>query len=259
MRILSKHQKKGIEGFMKYVTFLESTAPEKVKEIISAGVLEDPVYLKWVMANMINFDYVMTLEEDDISMLAKSINNPIKTFVYAFYKNKNEDTFINNKLGDKLQREYKDEREYTSEVKLSQQGTSQRIILETIRRLQREMNIQKYEWKIPDDKILTGHNYAITADEYEMDYDDGTPALRGSVERKLRTGEWQHFYPNGCLMAKGTYVDDEREGMWVFYYAVGKMKATGIFTESLKDGEWVEYDIDGNATTAIYNRGRKQN
>ena len=94
MRILSKHQRKGEDGFIDYVAFLESLAPQKAKEIISVGVLEDPVYIKWIMANMITFDYVASMGDDDIEIVARTLNSPTKTFLYALYKTRYEDLFL---------------------------------------------------------------------------------------------------------------------------------------------------------------------
>ena len=256
MRVLSKHQKKGEEGFKNYVKTLETTPLDKAKEIISVGVLEDPVYLKWAMANMMSIDYIMSIREDYVVKVCNALVNPIKTLVFAFYKSPIEEKFIADKLNDTLKRQYQDEREYTPKVTKSQQLTSQQTIISTIRKLQHERDIPNFKWNLPDEKILTGQNYVVNNGKYESYYEDGTPALRGQLESKLRSGSWQHFYPSGTLMAEGNYVEDEKEGIWVFFFANGKKKAQGEFQENLKQGEWLEYDANGEEKLVIYERGR---
>lgn len=207
--------------------------------------------------NMINFNYVMTLESDAFQKIYNRITRPLTIFIYAFLKTPLEEKFMTEKIPDKIKREFLDEAEYTKEITPAQRSSSQMTILKTVRELQDSMEIPVFKWKLPDNKILKGENYKVPIKgKFELKYEDGTLALDGFVEDKQRTGFWRHFYPNGKVMAEGTYERGEKEGHWIFNYLNGNKKTEGEFTENLKNGQWVEYDKDGNETIVNFQRGK---
>ena len=71
MYVLTKHKKKGEEGFKLFVQSLETTGPTKLKTIVEVSLLEDPLYMKWIMPNMMTWEYIMKYEEDHIQRLRR--------------------------------------------------------------------------------------------------------------------------------------------------------------------------------------------
>ena len=256
MLILTKHKKKGLEGFQKYVEFLETTPPNKARDIIAVALLEDPVYMKWVMENMISFEYILNLDTDELEKIYSILPSPAPTFVYALYKFSDENKII-EKLIHKTRARYNEEKSLTKDVQQAQQVTSRITILQNIRFMQKRKEITPYDWKIPDNKVLNGDNAIITEEnKYLLNFENNSPALRGIMEKKLRAGLWKHYYPNGSLMAEGIYVDGEKEGPWKFYYKDGKIRSNGDFFENLKSGNWKEFDRNGNDQIVVYKRGK---
>ncbi len=257
MNILTKHKKNGHEGFIKFVNFLEIAPEQKAKDILSMALLEDPVYMKWVMANLMTFDFIKTLTEKDLSVLLNQLTNPIQTFLYALYKSSFETTVL-EKFSSGMLAKYKEEMSFTKEVQKSKQTTCRNSIIEKIRALQKVRDITPFDWKIPRDKILEGTTAIISFDnQYALYFENGQPALSGKLEKKLRAGLWKHYYPNGKLMAEGIYLDGEKVDEWKFYYIDEKLKSQGIFVNNLKDGSWTEYEKSGEAKIVKYLRGKK--
>src|SRR3989339_1150598 len=257
MNILTKHKKNGLEGLKKFVQFLEIAPEQKARDILSMALLEDPVYMKWVMANMISFDFIKTLDGKELEKIYLQLANPIPTFVYALYKSEMEASIL-EKFNDSIRGRYKEELSLTKEVQRGKQIGCRNTIIEKIRALQKNRDITPFEWKIPEEKILLGPTGIISKDnQFSLFFENGQPALRGGLEKKLRAGLWKHYYPNGKLMAEGIYVDGEKMGEWKFYYADERIKAQGEFVENLKHGTWYEFEKDGKKVAVKYNRGRK--
>lgn len=258
MNVLTKHKKKGEEGFKRFIRNLETTPSAKLKNILEVCILEDPVYMKWILPNMIKFEYIMILNDIQIEQIYNSIANPAKTFVLAFWETEWQEDFEKEKLTPKILSVYTDEKEYTKDVLKNETRGAQLKIMQTIRDLQERRAIPDYEWQLPSKKVLNGSNQTIpTKGEFELNFENGTPALRGQFEDKMRAGQWKHYYPNGQLMAEGIYNLGEKVGQWTFYYPNGKVKASGDYIENLKEGDWTEYDISGSESASHYARGKR--
>jgi len=258
MNVLTKHKKKGEEGFKRFIKNLETTPLAKLKNILEVCILEDPVYMKWVLPNMIRFEYIMILNELQIEELYNRMANPTKTFIMAFWETEWREEFEKEKLSPKLLASFKDEREYIKEVQTFEKRNAQVKILQLIRELQEQRVIPDYTWSLPAKKVLDGSNHKIpTKGDFSLEFEDGTIALKGQFEDRMRAGKWKHYYPNGKIMAEGIYNLGEKVGKWTFYYPSEKIKATGDYIENLKQGDWTEFDASGNEITVAYTRGKK--
>ncbi len=56
MDILSKHKKNNSEGFKNFVVHLEAMHIQTRKNIIQTSLLEDPVYMHWILKNIVTFN-----------------------------------------------------------------------------------------------------------------------------------------------------------------------------------------------------------
>ncbi|MBL6989473.1 MAG: hypothetical protein ISR65_06830 [Bacteriovoracaceae bacterium] len=256
MELLKRHKKRGIEGFKDYVCFLEETPNEKVKDMIALGLLEDPVYMTWIVKNLVDYTYLSKLSSDDIYKIWGQLPNPVMIFVYALFKSPVEEDIVYNKFDDRMRRKYKDEAELVEAVQYSQQENCRLTIMKKIHELQKFRAITGFAWQVPSEKILIGENFELNRGMYVSKFEDGKVALKGRIASKMRDGEWDHYYPNGQLMARGSYQQGEKEGDWEFYYANGFNKASGYYLDNLKDGDWSEYDKDGNEEVFFYKRGK---
>ena len=257
MDILTRHKKKGEEGFKKFVFHLEQTSETKLRDITQIALLEDPVYMKWVISNIIDFKYIMTLTDDEFTKIFNELPNGLQIFVFAFMKSPLEKKFMDDKLDMKIKRQIQDEMEYLKEITPAQQYSSRLTLLTTMRKLQESYSITPFKWKLPPSNIIKGDHIKVpTRGLFSLEYEDGTMALKGEYESKLRNGIWEHFYPNAQLMAKGAYTHGEKTGDWIFYYTNGETKSKGLYVENLKSGQWEEFSRQGEMTPVLYERGK---
>ncbi len=255
MEILTKHKKKEVIGFKSFVRFLETTTRDKTAPIIEQCMLEDPVYMKWILKNKKDFSYILSFDSEELVLLYQTLKNPIQTLVLAFFNSPFEDEFLNT-LNSVHKKQYKDEKEYITEVKKGQQEGARAMIMETISSMEDKKIIRPFQWDLPDMKIIKGEHYNIVENNYTMLYDSGSIALTGPTEKRVRHGMWKHYFENGKLMAQGRYEHGEKSGPWVFMNEEGGLKATGGYQENLKEGEWKEYLDDGEFKIVTYSRGR---
>ncbi len=257
MIILSKHKRKGKNGFIKFIRFLETISPLKVKNIVSMALLEDPVYMQAILHNIRNFQYINDLSKQEIETLINSLTNSVTTLVFALHHEPFEQEFI-NKVPHDIKKKYTEEASYNKQILIDQTLSCQNLILENLHKLEDDKKIISSNFKHPSHQILTGTHFPnVSNGEFKLFYPDNkTVALLGPMEKKLRTGMWKHFYPNSNLMAEGIYLDGEKIGKWKFFYITGDLKSEGEFKEDLKHGKWSEYSPEGKIKIVIYKRGR---
>ncbi len=257
MNTLNKHKKKGLDGFKKFVCSLEGMSEATRLKVVQVAILEDPTYLMAALSNMVSFDYIFRYEGSDIQKLFEAVPGGVQTLLFALYAHDNAEEFLSN-LDDTTRLSYKDEKEYLKEPEAAQINTARNTFVKVMRALQQDFQIADFEWSLPSVSVINGENFssAESTGFFHLNYDSGTKALEGELEKKLRIGEWKHFYPNGALMAVGFYVSSEKAGNWIFYYADGSVKSKGEYRENLREGQWEEYDRDGLMIHVIYKRGK---
>jgi hypothetical protein len=253
---LDKHRKEADESFKKFVFTLEGLPVEKRQNILQKSFLEDPVYTAAIINNIVNFPYFLSLSKDDWDFVFENCKNNIKIFILAFHGTDYEQRVLDI-LGNADLRTWKDEVELIEEVDPGKRSIARNTIFTTMRKLQNQRVIAAYPWQLPIDEILTGKYYTVPKDGiFEIKYEDGTPALVGNVEKRLRKGPFQIFYPNGQVYAEGIYLNDEKVAEWKFYYMKGQVKAQGSYTEDMRQGEWIKFDPRGTPSKVIYERGK---
>ena len=256
MYTLSKHKKLGAKGFKKFVLNLELFPEDTVRVMTEVGLLEDPVYMKWALQNKVEFSVFIDLDyEHVLDVMEKLKPRGLQTLMFALKNSKDENQFIENKLPERLQREYWDIHEITPVTK-GQQDQARVRIMEILFDLEVERDIPSFKWKIPPTKILEGDHISIDDNgNYKMFYEDGKLALEGRVENKLREGFWKHYYPNGFVLAEGIYIQSEKQDEWSFYYADGRERSKGKYKSNLKEGIWKEIGKDGTSIQINYKAG----
>jgi len=258
MNILTKHKKKGEDGFKKFICNLETSSEAKQKEILEVAFLEDPVYVSAILPNLISADFITKLSKPEVIKVYNNLSNPIKMFLYAFLNTPSEKILVNELFPSNLKRIYDDEKEVTTSVKAGEQETARFTIVKIIRSLQDRLEIERFIWKLPSPMILNGTHLENPKDGmFSLIYEDSNvPALEGNYKHKQRDGKWYHYYPNGKTMAVGYYASGEKSGEWVFNFTNGAKKACGEYQENLKQGQWTLYDKDGMEKFVFYDRGR---
>ena len=254
---LDKHKKEGEESFKKFVFTLEGLPALKRQIILQKSFIEDPVYAAAIINNIVTFAYFLSLSKDDWDFVFENSNNNIKTFILAFHETEHEQRVLDI-LGNADIRIWKEEIELVGEITPAMRSKSRNTILTTMRKLQNQRIISAFPWQLPNNDILTGKHYIVPKDgKFELNYEDGTPALEGSVEKRIRKGPYKIFYPNGQVYAEGLYLNDEKVSEWKFYFMKGQIKAQGQYTEDMRQGDWLEFDPKGHSTKVIYERGKR--
>lgn len=255
MYTLSKHKKRGIEGFKDFVKKLELFPPATVKEMIFIGLLEDPVYLSWALKNRLSFKFFTQLEVDYVLAVYESFKNPLNLFIMAFKGSDEESEFIASKFPIPLQKQYADEAEFVK-VTTSQQQTARIKIMEKVLELEQAGEIPQITWHLPPAHIWESQEAPIDeSGNFVKKYDNGNIALEGKLEKRLRAGSWKHYYPNGKILAEGYYLSGERADQWIFYYPDGKIQSKGSFKSGVRHGRWEEYNVKGDVTSYNYKDG----
>ncbi|MCY4523797.1 MAG: hypothetical protein OXB84_03565 [Halobacteriovoraceae bacterium] len=258
MNILSKHKRKGVDGFKRFVQNLESTSGKARENIVQTGLLEDPVYMRWVIPNLMTYNYIMKYNDDHVTKILHAMNNSIKIYIAAFFNTKMEKEFIEEKLSNRLKRDYLDEKQFITSINESQEAGARKQILQAMRKLQNSYEIPPYKWDLPPSNVLDGTNQKIVPNSvFKLNFENGKPALIGKTKGKNRDGVWQHFYPNGNPMAVGPYSNGVKSGDWKFLYSNRTMKAEGKYLNDNREGKWLEYDKEGEVQTVTYREGKK--
>lgn len=252
MNILAKYKKMGHEGFKNFVFNLESLENSKMKTIILATQLEDPVYMEWIEKNITPFSAVLSLTQDELFLILGEIKSAERILVAAFHSSPEQDHFLNNLLPLPYASRYKEEVESigTGTISKVQNLDARRQLLVKMRELQESRGIKSAKWQYPKEEILCGaHCRPPLTGPFELKYENGKAALIGKYERKMREGLWLHYYSNGQKLAEGIYIREEKNGDWSFYDNTGKCTQKGRYINDSKTGIW-EYQI-GNEIKKI--------
>ena len=227
MGMLTKHKKKGLEGFKNFVCNIETASNESFKNILQAAMIEDPVYITWALKNLMHFEDVVQLEDDPFEALLNALPNR-QTWVYAFGRSEMEPLFL-GKVSKVTRQRFLDELAIAPKFTPGQQQQARNSCIIKLREMQKNHELDPYKWNLPPQEVLEGsHLKAPNKGEVALDYTPGQPALRGQMENHMRVGPWEVFYPNGQKYASGSYKEDQKDGVWEFFGPRGeaKMKLT---------------------------------
>lgn len=256
MQILNKYKKHFDQGFKDFVMQLDLLPPKVVKDIISNGVLEDPVYLKWALENKLNFETFLKLDKEDVLKVFRAISNPGILFLRALKSHPEENIFISNNLPSLILKQYLDDRE-SAQITMAQQADARIKIMQAIFQLKETGELSPMTWKLPRVEVLSGTSHTLDKlGNYKQYYDNEILAIEGSVIKGKRSGLWRNYYPNGAVHAEGHYENGEKSQVWSFYYLNGQLKSTGSYLNDLKNGEWKEFELNLDYKIQIYKNGK---
>lgn len=254
MGMLERIKKKQLEGFREFVISLETTSQVSRGQIFTSGLLEDPMYMSWVLKNIRSFDDFLKLPGDEIESVLTSQENIINVFVRALEDRSSMTAYLESTVP-KLMSKIRDEAEYVGEVPPDQRISSRAHIMKVARKLQMSEHIMGFRWQLPPMDIFYPKSYkdGLT----EITFESGVMAAKGVMEKNQRTGPWVHYYDNGRILAQGDYHQGLKEGNWVFFYSSGKERARGKYFADLRHGLWKEWDREGKLSEVEYQDGVK--
>jgi hypothetical protein len=256
MKILNKYKKHFDIGFKDFVMNLDLLPSKVVKEMISNGLLEDPVYLKWALENKHNFDYFLRLNKEDVHKVFHTLKNSGLLFLRALKNHPEENSFITANLPSLILKQYLDDRE-VEKITIAYQEDARSKIMQTIFDLKTNCELGPFNWKLPPVEVLTGTSHTVDKlGNYNQYYEGGVLAITGILDKGKRSGIWKNFYPNGALHAEGSYLHGEKQDVWSIYYLNGQLKSSGQFKDDLKNGEWKEFEMNQEFKITNYINGK---
>lgn len=252
MGMLERIKKKQLEGFREFVINLETTSLASRGQIFTSGVLEDPMYMSWVMKNIRTFEDFMRLPGDEIERVLSSQENIINVFVRAI-DDRAAMTPVLESTVPKLMSKIRDEWEYVTDVTPDSRISARSHIMKVARKLQLSEDITGFRWQLPPMDIFYPKTFkdGLT----EICFDSGVLAAKGVMEKNKRSGPWIHYYDNGRILAQGDYLEGLKEGDWLFFYSSGKERAKGKYFADQRHGMWKEWDREGNIAEVEYQEG----
>jgi hypothetical protein len=255
--MLDRIKKKQLTGFKEFVQNMEITSREKRNQILISGLLEDPLYMEWVMKNLKNFDDFLKLPGEDILAVLNSQDQILSVFAKCIFPDPVssfeglESTVA--PIGNRL----RDEMSYLKAVTPGEKESAKYYMVKAARKLSNAETITGFPWNLPSMEVFYTKTYK---DGYvQITFANGVTAAEGMSLKNRRLGEWKHFYETGAVLAEGEYSDGMKIGPWHFYYANGNPKSQGIYHHDQKQGKWKEFARDGSVTEAYYNLGVKEN
>lgn len=249
--MLDRIKKKQLLGFKEFVQNMETTSGPKRVQIFMAGVLEDPIYMDWVMKNIRSFGDVLKLPSEEIEKVLMSQEQLMQLFAKSIIKENLDPLDLLPRLGGKI----KDELSYLGQVSDQEVDSAKAYILKITRKFQMEELILGFDWKLPPQDVFFSKARRDGPDK--IHFDNGILAAEGEYLKAKRVGPWKHYYDSGKLLAEGEYLDGLKVGEWSFYFGNGELKSQGKYLQDQKHGLWKEWDRNGNVTELKYREGVK--
>lgn len=255
MGMLDRIKKRQLDGFKEFVQNMEITGSHARVPIFTAGILEDPIFMSWVMKNIKTFDDFLKLSGDDIEAVLKSQDQLIGVFAKAMSGAAEEELMNLESLIPRYMSRFKDELNYLKEVPQTERDSARFYVVKIARKLQQEEKIIGFGWKLPPMDVF--YPKTMKDGQGRILFEDGTLAAEGEYAKGKRSGEWHHYYDNGRILAVGNYLDGLKTGDWAFYYTNGNQKALGKYKGDQRNGVWKEWDRAGVLTEIEYLEGAK--
>jgi antitoxin component YwqK of YwqJK toxin-antitoxin module len=256
MGMLDRIKKKQNEGLKEFVINMETTAGTTRGQIFTVGVLEDPIFMSYVMNNIRTFDDFMNLDSDDIDTVITSQEQIMTLFAKCLFGMEESKIMALESTIPHLMSKLKDELSYLKEVTPQEKEGARYYILKLTRKLQMDEKINGFSWKLPPQDVYYPKNHKDG--KTKIHFESGVVAAEGGYLKGKRSGPWRHNYDQGQVLAEGDYFDGLKSGVWVFYYSNGNIKAQGKYKADLKQGTWKEWDRSGVMTETEYHEGVKK-
>jgi hypothetical protein len=138
MGMLERIKKRQIEGFKKFVVNMETTESQTRGQIFMAGVLEDPLYMSYVMKNIRTFEDLLTLDGDEIDTVLTQQKRLLGLFAKCFHGTPDDKVMALESLIPRLFGRLKDKLSYIKEVTAPERDGECSFLLKLVRKLQQE-------------------------------------------------------------------------------------------------------------------------
>lgn len=254
--MLDRIKRRQIDGFKEFVINMETTAGTSRAQIFTAGVLEDPIFMSYVMKNIRTFDDFLELDSGEIDSVVKSQDQILGLFAKCvFGSDESKIMALESSIPRHMSR-LRDELSYLKEVSPSEREGARFYIMKVVRKLQQEEKIHGFHWRLPPQDVY--YPKVMKDGLSKLLFENGALAAEGEYFKGKRLGFWKHFYDVGVLLAEGDYSDGLKVGVWVFYFSNGNLKAQGKYKSDLKHGVWKEWDRSGVMNETEYYEGVKK-
>lgn len=248
--MLDRIKKKQIDGFKEFVINMETTAIEKRVQIFTTGVLEDPLYMNYVMRNIRTFQDLLKLGSDDLDKLILSQEQILTLFAKSLHSSKELELFSMEENLPHLTSRFRDELSYIKEISSKEQDGARIYILKLARKLQLEEKINGFPWILPPQDVY--YPKTFKDGPLKIFFENQSIAMEGEIKKGRRSGGWKHYYDNGKLLAEGDYLEGVKAGEWKFYFGNGEIKSEGKYKDDSRNGKWLEWDRNGKCTEVNY-------
>lgn len=256
MGMLDRIKKRHFEGFKEFVLNMETTGPVKRQQILMAGILEDPIFMSYVMKNVKTFDDFLNLPTDEIDTVISNQEQLIGVLAKCLAGMPTDKISEFSNSLPKFSAKLRDELSYLKEITPSENEGAKYYILKVVRKLQMLESIHGFKWELPPQELF--HAKVPKDGRSKLYFETGVLAAEGDIYRGKRNGIWKHYYDSGKIMAEGEYTDGLKSSVWAFYYGSGKLKLQGRYHADLKSGLWKEWDRLEVLTESEYNEGVKK-
>lgn len=256
MGMLGRIKKKQLDGFKEFVINMETTGAQARQHIFITGILEDPVFITYVMKNIKTFDDFLNLPSDEIDTVLKHQDQLLGVFAKCVLGMPEEKLMALESVIPKHLSKLKDELSYLKEVTPAEREGARFYILKITRKLQQQELIHGFHWSYPPQDLF--HPKTYKDGTQKIFFECGVLAAEGDFLKGRRVGFWKHFYDSGKLLAEGEYTDGYKSGTWVLYYSNGSIKSQGKYKADLKQGIWQEWDRLGTESKAEFHEGVKK-
>jgi hypothetical protein len=257
MTYLSRMKKKDSAGFEQIVRDLEVLPIKKKWDRSFMMSIEDPIYMSYVVKNLLSIDKVTTLDKKSFFIFCEKTPNIITLLYFAFH-NRPQEKEILEMLAPKYKELYdeENERNLSKEVSQGLRESAMGKLISSFRNLSDGRNLELIQISSPPVNVLNFDKSSPPTTHLKRFYENGTCALEGEIKRKLRMGPWKIYYSSGQLMAQGEYVEGMMENLWSFYYPKGTKMSEGHFRKNIKINDWKEFNAKGEIS--IVNYGDKE-
>lgn len=257
MGMLDRIKRKQFEGFKDFVQSMEITEGSKRQHIFITGVLEDPIYMMYVMKNLKTFKDFLELPSEEIEKVLDTQEQMMMIFAKSLFGIDDDSLRSYEKVIPRHFSKLRDEISYLKEVSALEQEGAKSFIVKVVRKLQKEERINGFRWMLPPNDIFY-EKHGPKEGEVKIYFESGVLAAEGQVQKGRRIGTWKHFYDSGKLLAQGDYEDGLKDGFWQFFYSTGSLKSEGKYKLDLKQGPWKEWDRKGEVSMFNYLDGVKE-
>ncbi len=253
--MLERIKRKQFDGFKDFVQSLEITTGVARQQIFTAGILEDPLYMSWIIKNLKTFEDFMNLPSGEIDAVLSHQRQMIGVFVKCFWGEAPEKITSLETLTPKFMSEIKDELSYLASVTPAEKEGAKNYMIKTTRKLMNDEFINGFRWSLPPMEVF--YPPSLKNGLNEILFESGIVAAKGTIEAGKRVGLWQHYYDNGSLLAFGDYYNGLKVGEWTFNFPNGKTKGQGKYLADEKQGLWKEWDRSGELHEVVYSLGAR--